>query len=299
MSTTVDAGAAELETTEPGAPAWSPTLARWKAVLLAAPLLVLLAGFVAYPLAKLAIDSLTTGDHLGNYATVFSSSAGRRSLLTTLVAAVIVTGLSVAIGGLLAWYLRTVRSGAAKGVLWLAILMPFWMGTVAKNYAIVLLIANNGALNELLDAVGLGRADLLYTSRAVVLGMVYTMVPYAALSMYGVFLTVDEALPAAARSMGASRFRALRTVVVPLAMPGIIASSALVFAISLGFYVTPVLLGGAQTPFMATYIQDRVLTFFDYPVASAASVILLLLAVVTLGLALRVVGRERLVRAVA
>ena len=86
---------------------------------------------------------------------------------------------------------------------------------------------------------------------------------------------------------------------LPLAMPGIVASGALVFAISLGFYVTPVLLGGAQAPFMASYIQDYIFTFYDYPIASAASVILLAVALLTLGIALALVGRGRLQRAAA
>ena len=250
------------------------------------PLLVVLAGLVAYPLARLTIDSLTTGAGLGNYAAVFESSAGRRSLITTFVAAALVSVVAVTFGGLLAWYLRTARSSTVKVVLWLAVLVPFWMGTVVKNYSIVLLLSAEGPLNKLVEALGLGSVSVLYTSTAVAIGMVYTMVPYAALTLYGVFLTVDESLLNAARGMGASRLYAARTVVLPLALPGIVAAIALVFAISLGFYVTPVLLGGAQTPFLASFISDYIFTFFDYPVASAASVILLVGAVATLAGAL-------------
>jgi putative spermidine/putrescine transport system permease protein len=173
------------------------------------------------------------------------------------------------------------------------------MGTVVKNYSIVVLLSAEGPLNGLTEALGLGGISILYTSTAVALGMVYTMIPYAALSLYGVFLTVDESLVLAARGMGASRLYAARTVVLPLILPGIVAATALVFAISLGFYITPVLLGGAQTPFLASFIGDYIFTFYDYPVASAASVILLVVAMVTLAGALAVVGRERLARAVA
>lgn len=278
---------------------WTPVLGPWHALLLAAPLLALLALFVAYPLVKLTIDSLATGEGLGNYGAIFESSAGRRALYTTVGAAALVALLSVLIGGVCAWYIRSTRSQAARMVLWLAVLMPFWMGTVTKNYSLVLLFAQNGALNHLLDLLGLGTTQILYTPKAVVIGMVYTMVPYAALSLYGVFTTIDDSLLAAAQSMGASRARALRTIMLPLAMPGLVASTALVFAISLGFYVTPVLLGGAQTPFMASFIQDRILAVFDYPAAAAASVILLVTAILILALALRLVGRERLMRAVA
>lgn len=277
--------------------AWNPMLANGWALLLVAPLAIVLVGLVAYPLAKLTIDSLTTGGGLNNYAAVFESSAGRRALITTLLAGALVSFAAVLLGGLLAWYIRTTRSTALKATLWLAVLVPFWMGTVVKNYSIVVLLSAEGPLNKLLEALGLGPVSILYTSTAVAIGMVYTMIPYAALSLYGVFLTVDDSLPLAARGMGASRLYAARTVVLPLALPGIVAAGALVFAISLGFYVTPVLLGGAQTPFLASFIGDYIFTFFDYPVASAASVILLLAAMATLLAALAIVGRERLARA--
>jgi mannopine transport system permease protein len=279
--------------------AWEPVLGNRWAFVLVVPLLVVLAGLVAYPLARLTIDSLTTGSGLGNYAAVFESSAGRRSLITTFLAAALVSVVAVTFGGLLAWYLRTARSSTVKVILWLAVLVPFWMGTVVKNYSIVLLLSAEGPLTKLVEALGLGSVSVLYTSTAVAIGMVYTMVPYAALTLYGVFLTVDESLLDAARGMGASRLYAARTVVLPLALPGIVAATALVFAISLGFYVTPVLLGGAQTPFLASFISDYIFTFFDYPVASAASVILLVGAIATLAGALLLVGRGRLARAVA
>lgn len=269
------------------------------ALLLVTPLLVLLGVLVVYPLVKLGIDSVSTGDGFGNYTAVFESAAGRRALFTTIGASLLVAVLSVAIGGICAWYIRSTNSMLVRLVLWLAVLTPFWMGTVTKNYAIVLLVAENGALNQLLNSVGLGSLDILYTPTAVVLGMVYTMVPYAAVSLYGALLTIDDGLLSAARSLGATRARIMRTIVLPLAVPGLVASTALVFAISLGFYVTPVLLGGAQTPFMATFIQDRILTYFDYPVASAASVILLVVAIAILALVLLLVGRERLARAIA
>ncbi len=278
--------------------AWRPVLGNRWALALAMPLLLVLGGLVLYPLVKLTVNSLTTGSGLGNYAAVFESSAGRRSLATTFVAAALVTLAAIALGGLLAWYIRTARSATVKAVLWLAVLVPFWMGTVVKNYSIVLLLSAEGPLNQLSQTLGLGSVSILYTSTAVAIGMVYTMLPYAALTLYGVFLTVDETLLAAARGMGASRLYAVRTVLLPLALPGIVAAAALVFAISLGFYITPVLLGGAQTPFIASFIGDYIFTFFDFPVASAAAVVLLVAALAVLAAALVLVGRGRLARAV-
>lgn len=280
-------------------PAGRPVLANWQALLLVAPLVALLAGLVGYPLVRLAIDSLGSGVDLSAYATVLESSAGQRALVVTVLASLLVAGLSVAIGGLLAWYARSARSAWVRTALWVALLVPFFMGTVTKNYALVLLLADNGPLNSLLSGLGLGPARLLYSSTGVVIGMVYSMVPFAAFSLYGVFLTIDESLVEAARSMGASRVRAARTVTLPLVLPGVVASFALVFAISLGFYVTPVLLGGAQVPFMGGLIQDYIFTSFDYELASAASVILLVVGFTMLAVSLGLIGRERLLRAVA
>jgi putative spermidine/putrescine transport system permease protein len=260
---------------------------------------VLLAGLVGYPLVKLGIDSLTTGDGIGNYRAVLESAAGRRALIATVLSAAVVAILATAIGGVIAWHLRTTRSRLLQATLWIALLVPLFMGTVAKNYAFVLLLADNGPLNAFLEALGFEGLSLLYTSGAVVAGLVYTMVPFAALPLYGVFRSIDESLVAAARGMGASRLRATASVTIPLAMPGIVASVALIFAIALGFYVTPVLLGGAQAPFMATLIENYLLASFDYPLASAASVILLGTAFVILALGLRLLGRERLLRALA
>jgi mannopine transport system permease protein len=279
--------------------AWSVIIPHRWALLLVVPLLVVLLGFVVYPLVKLTIDSLTTGGGIGNYEAVIKSPAGRRALIVTVFSSMFVGVVAVALGGLLAWHIRISKSTTVKVVLWLAVLAPFWMGTVVKNYALVILLSAEGPLDKLLELLGLAPVSLLYTSTAVVLGMVYTMVPYAAFSLYGVFLSIDETLLDAARGLGASRVRAITSVMLPLAMPGVVASGALVFAISLGFYVTPVLLGGAQVPFMASYIQDYIFTFFNYPIASAASVILLAVALLTLGLALALVGRGRLQRAVA
>lgn len=280
-------------------PAGRPVLANWQALLLVAPLVALLGGLVGYPLVRLTIDSLGSEADLSSYAAVLESSAGRRALVATVLASLLVAALSVLIGGLLAWYARTARSAWVRTALWVALLVPFFMGTVTKNYALVLLLADNGPLNSLLSALGLGPARLLYSSTGVVIGMVYSMAPFAAFSLYGVFLTIDETLVAAARSMGASRLRAALTVTVPLALPGVLASLALVFAISLGFYVTPVLLGGAQVPFMAGLIQDYIFTSFDYELASAASVILLVVGFAVLAISLALIGRERLLRAVA
>lgn len=278
---------------------WQPTLGNGAALLMVVPLLALLAGFVLYPLIKLTIDSLTTGDGWGNYQQVFESASITRALIVTILVSVLVAVVSVVTGAMLAWYMKMVKSPVGRILVWVAVLAPIWMGTVVKNYAIILLVSKEGALNDFLGLFGIEPVSILYTTGAVVVGMVYTMLPYAVFSLFAVVRGIDESLLSAAQSMGASRVTAIRTVLIPLIMPGVVASLALVFAISVGFYITPVLLGGGQAPFMATVIDDNIFTYFNYPLASAASVVLLLVALITVVVALKLVGRDRLVRAAA
>jgi len=264
-----------------------------------APLLVALVALVGYPLIKLGYDSLTLGDGIGNYVTAVSGTAAQRSFLVTIGSSALVTAIAVIVGFWLSWYLVTTTKAWLRNLLWVSILVPFWLGTIVKNYAFVLLFARNGVINGLLVALGLEPVGLLYTPTAVVFGITYSLIPFATLAMYAVVSTINPSLVIAARGMGASRFGAMRQIALPLATPGFVASGSLVFALSIGFYITPVLLGGAQSPFVASVISANVLQYFNYPVACAQSVLLLLMAFVVIGAAYALVGRDRLVKALA
>jgi putative spermidine/putrescine transport system permease protein len=271
---------------------WSPQLSRRAGILLVTPLVLAVLLLVVYPILKLLYDSLTVGAGPQNYVDAVSSGAIRRAFVHTLLTSAAVTALSVGIGASLAWTLRRARRRVVTALIWAAVLLPFWMGVVVKNYAFALLFAREGLVNEVL--LGLGLVDrpvqLLYTTTAVIVGMTYTMIPYAVLALYPSMSAVDLELMNAADGLGASRRKTFSSILLPLVMPGFIAAAAIVFAISIGFYVTPVLLGGAQAPFIATVIGDDIFTFFDYPRAAAASVLLLAIALLAIGAALKAVG---------
>ncbi|MEY9212567.1 ABC transporter permease [Thermobifida halotolerans] len=284
----VPTGRGTTEKTKP----WSSTLPLRTALFMVAPLGVAIALFVIYPLITLVWDSVTMGDGPGNYGAALSSGAVRRAIGVTLLDSAVVMVLAVVGGTAMAWTLRTTRRGWVKALVWAAVLLPFWMGVVVKNYAFALLLAREGPINSLLLRVGAVQEplELMYTPTAVVLGMTYTMLPYAFLAVYPSVSMVNLDLLNAARGMGASERRAFGGIVLPLIRPGLIAGCAIVFAMSIGFYVTPVLLGGAQTPFIATVISDDIFRFFDYPRAAATSVILLVIALTTLAVTIRAVG---------
>lgn len=274
---------------------WSATLPTLPAILMVIPLVVVALLFIVYPLVKLTADAFTQGDGgLANFAAVFESRAIVNSMLNTMAMSLIVTALCLVMGGSLAWALARPQRPWVKALLWAAVLLPFWMGVVVKTYAWAVLLAKNGAINSALLQLGIvdEPLSLLYTPFAVVLGMTYTMLPYAVLAMYPTMAGFNRELLNSARILGSSHTAAMTKVWFPLVLPGFVAAAAIVFAISIGFYITPVLLGGAQVPFMATVIGDDIFAFYNYPRAAASSVILLLLALTVLLVTLRGVGAK-------
>jgi putative spermidine/putrescine transport system permease protein len=120
------------------------------------------------------------------------------------------------------------------------------------------------------------------------------MLPYAVLAMYPTISSFNQELLNSARLLGSSRTGAMVKVWLPNVAPGLIAAAAIVFAMSIGFYITPVLLGGAQVPFMASVIGDDIFSFFNYPRAAASSVVLLVVALAVMIVTLRSVGAKAL-----
>lgn len=276
---------------------WSAVLPTVPSLLMIAPLVVVALLFIVYPLVKLGVDSFTGGSGgFSNYAAAFGSPAIRNGLLTTLVMSLTVTALCLVLGGSLAWQLAKAQKPVAKALLWTAVLLPFWMGVVVKSYAWAVLLSKNGLVNTVLLQFGFvdEPLPLLYTPLAVVLGMTYTMLPYAVLAMFPTMVNFDKELLNSASVLGSSRTWAMVSVWLPLVRSGAVAAGAIVFAISIGFYITPVLLGGAQSPFMATVIGDDIFSYFNYPRAAASSVILLLTALVVLLVTFRFVGAKAL-----
>ncbi len=279
---------------------WRGQPGGWAGLLLALPLLILLLLFVLYPVVDLLISSVAPPTGLDRYQEFLESPVARKTLVLTIVGSLVITVLAVVLGGLMAWAMLTSRSVLVRATLWVAILMPMWMGVVVKNYAFVLILGREGILNTVARWLGLGNDDsagLLYTPAAVVIGILYSMLPYATLPLYVGLRQLDQNTIAAAQSLGATRSTALRTIILPQAVPGLAASSVIVFVISIGFYVTPILLGGPRAGFIASRIQDQLFKYFDTQGAQVSAVVLLIIAIAIVGLSMRVVGTDRLQRA--
>lgn len=170
--------------------------------------------------------------------------------------------------------------------------VPFWTNLLVRNYAWILLLRNNGLVEVLFRWMGITDQpiDVLYTPFAIAVGLTYSFLPFMVLPIYASLEKLDLRLVEAAYDLGANRWQAIKRVVVPLAMPGIIAGSVLVFVPCLGAYVTPELLGGSKSLMIGNLIQNQFGAARNWPFGSALAFVLLaivLLAMIAYALRFR------------
>jgi ABC-type spermidine/putrescine transport system permease subunit I len=174
------------------------------------------------------------------------------------------------------------------------LMLPFWTSILVRTYAWMILLGRNGVLNQAL--LGAGMIDkpvaLIFNTTGVVIGMVHVLLPYMVFPIYSAMLRVNRDLLLAAEGLGASGWSVFRRVFLPLTMPGVIAGTALVFILSLGFYITPALLGGGKVIMIAVLIEQQVRQFLEWGFAAALSCLLLVVAVLFYVLLNRLGRRE-------
>jgi spermidine/putrescine transport system permease protein len=207
--------------------------------------------------------------------------------------AAVATLLALAVAYPFAYRLSRVRKGF-RPVLLTLVIIPFWTNSLVRVYAVRSLLAAKGAMNNLLLALGLidEPVRLLYTGTAVILGLVYVLLPFMILPLYSSFEKLDRRLIEAASDLGAGRLATFWHVIVPLTAPGIAAGSLLVFLPALGmFYVTDVL-GGGRELLIGNFLKDQFLDARDWPFGAAAS--LVVIALLFLFLSAQALARRRL-----
>jgi len=251
-----------------------PNLWPW---LLLTPLALYLAVFFLVPLIDVAIMSVTEPRlSLANYQKVLTGSLYQSVFLNTFLTAALVTVACLCVGYPLAYLMNRSKPGTAMLIL-LLVTMSFWTSFLVRTYAWMVLLGRNGIINRILIDSGLMEQPLpmLNSKMAVILGMVHVMLPFMILPIYSAVTRIDPDLPKAARGLGASALRIVTTIYLPLTLRGIVAGVTLVFVVSLGFYITPALLGGGKVLMFAMVIEQQVREFLAWNFAGALSVILL------------------------
>ena len=259
--------------------------------LLLLPALVFLGVTFLAPLSRLVALSLSASEGaFAAYREILGDDIYRRVFANTFAFAVVVTLVTVAIGYPLAVALTRLSPGW-RAALFACVLLPLWISVLVRTFAWMLLLERNGPVNRLL--VGSGLVDqplaLLFNHAGVLIGMVHVLLPYAVLPIYAALARIDPALLRASEGLGASRLTTFRRVLLPLSLRGVATAATFVFLLSLGFFITPALLGGSASMTLSMLIENLVNERLAWALAAAASVVLLGAALVVLAVASRFV----------
>ncbi|WP_346361246.1 ABC transporter permease [Bosea sp. (in: a-proteobacteria)] len=269
---------------------------RRTALLLALPALSLLIVFFALPVLALLLRSvLEPAPGLSNYVALLGSSTYARILFNTFAVSAVVTVVTLLIGFPTAWALALMPprwSRLVFGVL----LLSMWTNLLTRTYAWMVLLQRTGVINRTL--IDLGIIDqplpLVNNLTGVTIGMTYIMLPFVILPLYGVIRRIDPAILQAAALCGATRAQAFRRVLLPLVMPGIAVGGLMVFVMSLGYFVTPALLGGTANMMLAELIAQFVQSLVNWGMGGAAALVLLSVTLSLYALQLRLFGTSGL-----
>lgn len=258
----------------------------------ALPAVVLLGIFFLYPVIRMLSFSIETGN-LDWYAKALGEGLYLQVFWNTFQIAVFVTFFCLLLGYPLGFLIATTTPfWATMGFIF--VLLPLWTSVLVRTYAWMVLLGRNGVFNRMLIDAGVvtDPLPLLHNLTGVLIGMVHVLLPYMVLPIYGAVKRLDPAIVAAAQGLGASSWRIFWRIYLPLTLNGIFAGSVIVFVLSLGFYITPALLGGGRVMMIAVLIEQQVRETLNWQFAAALSAVLLAFTLAVYALAQRAMRPE-------
>ena len=248
----------------------TPPMAWFVLVYLASLVLLLITAFWS-------IDPFTTQIvqvwNTNNFQTILSDPTYRIIIGRTAGLAGLVTLTDVVLAFPLAYYMAKVASRRAQSLIFAAVLLPLWASYLARVYAWILILNHSGVLNWSLQSIGLPAANIGYTNTAMWLVFSYIWLPFMIIPTYAALERVPDTLLEAAADLGARRWRTTLDVVLPLALPGVVAGSIFTFSLTLGDYITPILVGGAGSQFIGNVVYANVGIANNIPFAAALAMV--------------------------
>ncbi len=241
--------------------------------------------FVVLPLVFLAALSFMTKSGPLEFEAVFTldnylktgSETYLETFLVSLKISFITTLITVLIGYPFSYFMARTESEKAKGILLLLVILPFWTNALVRIYGFIILFRGNGVVHSFLNFLGTGEGyGFLYTEPAVIMGMVYGLLPFMILTAYSACSKLSNEILEAARDLGAGKVKTFFTVALPVTSEGLISGITLVFIPSMGLFFISDLLGGGNVTIVGNLIKDQITTAHDYPFAAAIAVIMLL-----------------------
>ncbi len=272
---------------------------RWSSWLPLAPALALLAGILLVPLGKTLVRSVSDPDlTLANYQHLFTDGVTTTVLGRTAVTAATVTIAALLLGYPYA-YLMTRVGPRARGLLLVVVLIPFWTSVMARNFAWIIILQDGGPVQSAFELFGIDDVVLYGTNAGVTIAMTQVMLPFMVLPLFSTLGSIDRKLLLAARGLGSSPTAAFWKVFWPLSRGGVMAGVMLVFTLSLGFYVTPALLGSPQQSLVAQLLAQRTTLLLDFAAAGALGMVVLVITLVLVAWANRLGGTVSAIGVVA
>lgn len=245
--------------------------------LLVAPAVLLVLALYGAPIVNVLLLSVTDPKPgFGNYAKIFESDTVAGLLWRTVRLCLITTVAAVTLGYIVSYAMLHALSGVRRRMMSI-LLISFWISVLVRSFAWLMLLGHNGLVNDALMGLGLisEPLPLMRNELGVLIGMTEYMLPYAILPLLANMQGIDPRVSSASRSLGASHAQTFFRVFLPLTRPGIIAASLLVFISSLGFYVTPAILGGGKVQMIAEYISVQLLVTVRWGVAAMLATLMI------------------------
>ncbi len=230
----------------------------------------------------------------GNFRTLWSGTAYHSIALRTIGIAAAVTVTDALIAFPFAYFMARIASRRVRSAMFVLILLPLWSSYLLRVYAWRLILDHDGLLNWSLQKVGLPPANIAYSNLAVWIVFSYIWLPFMIVPVYAALERIPHSMIEASRDLGAKGSRTLRSVIVPLALPGVIAGSIFTFSLTLGDYITPTLIGGASSEFIGNVVYESVGVSNNVPFAAAFAVVPLAVMGIYLALAKRAGAFEAL-----
>lgn len=275
--------------------------------ILLSPALVFITALVVIPMAFILVYSFYENIDLaqdvpafqfGNWQELLTDSYYRTAIWKTLHLSLIVTVLAAVLGYIPAYVIAMTRY-RHKWLLLLLLIIPFWISFIIRTLSWIHIFGNQGALNGLLRFLGLTDAPLsmMYTEFTVIVGFIHVFLPYMILNIYVSLEGIDQNLEPAARTLGATPWQAFKEVTLPLSVPGLAAGCLLVFVLTGGSYVTPLILGGPSDFLFGNLVYDAVVTELNWPMGATLSFALLLFLGSVVVLYSKLMGMDQLSKA--
>jgi spermidine/putrescine transport system permease protein len=268
--------------------------------LLLAPLVVWLGALLIIPHIDLFIISLQVKIRprvyelgFANYAEFFTEPLYWNTFARTALMSIATTLLTLLIGFPVSYYVAKLARGRTRAVLFVLCLLPFWVSELVRTFGWMILLRETGVVSSVLQWLGLasGPIEFLYNDAAIMVGLVYTSMLFMVVPLVTTLDSLDDSHIEAGYDLGGNGFAVMREIVIPHAMPGIVSGCIVVFMLSLGNYLTPILLGGKDSLWFTEQIYSQFITRFNWEQGSAFGFLLLVLSSLIVWTGLKLTGQ--------